>query len=185
MQEQNEKHIKTLETPLWKKIWISRTDEISQQIEIMKTSPLFEDLPYRGLKIIRNRCHQRYYKENEHIFYEGEPGIGMYFIIEGEIEIYTKKRKNKIILSHLGKGDFFGELALFISEIPRSASAIALKNSIILGFFQPDLQVLTKRSPTISNIFLINIIRILGNRLINTNTELEKILSKNYDKLIE
>ncbi|GIX40750.1 MAG: cAMP-binding protein [Leptospiraceae bacterium] len=142
----------------------------------MSKISLFSDIPLRSLKLIRSRCHLRFFKKDEHIFREGEPGIGMYIILEGKVEIYKEKENKKTILSTLEKGDFFGELGLLLTDRPRSASAIALEPTTLLGFFNPDLKILMKRSPYVSTIFLYNIATIIGERLIKTNELLEKQL---------
>ncbi len=166
----------TIILPLWQRIFKKKEDPIKEQIRIMSSLPLFSHIPIRSLKLIRSRCHIRFFKKDEHIFREGEPGIGMYIILEGKVEVYKEKDNKKMILSILEKEDFFGELSLLLSDKPRSASAIALEPTTLLGFFNPDLKILMKRNPQISSILLYNIATILGERLIKTNELLEKSL---------
>ncbi len=163
-------------SPIWEKIKSTSEDPIKQQIEIMSRLRLFKDIPKTTIRLIRARCHQRIYKKNEVIFYEGEPGIGLYIIIEGKVEIYKEKNNKKIILSTLSSEDFFGELSLLVIDKPRSASAVALEPTTLLGFFNPDLKVIMKRNPHIASIILLNIANIIGERLIKTNELLEKYL---------
>ncbi len=170
-------NIKEFLLPIWEKLSQSKEDPITEQIKIMGSLPLFSNIPKRSLKIIRARCHQRFYKKDEYIFREGEPGIGMYIIIEGKVQIFKEKEQHKTILSTLEHGDFFGEISLLITDKPRSASAIALEPTTLLGFFNPDLKILIKRSPHVSTIFLYNISTIIGERLIKTNELLEKTLN--------
>jgi CRP-like cAMP-binding protein len=166
--------VQNLTLPLWEKVFKSQEDPVKEQLNLMSKISLFNNIPYRSLKLIRARCHIRYYKKDEHIFREGEPGIGMYIIIEGKVEIFKEKENIKTILSTLEKGDFFGEIALLLPDKPRSATAKALEPTTLLGFFNPDLQILMKRNPHVSTIFLYNIANIISERLIKTNELLEK-----------
>jgi len=166
--------IQLLTIPLWDKITLEKEDPIKEQIKLMSKIALFQNIPKRSLKLIRSRCHIRYYKKDEHIFREGEPGIGLYIILEGKVEIYKQSTDKKTILSTLEKGDFFGELGLLLTDKPRSASAIAIEPTTLLGFFNPDLKILMKRNPYITTILLYNIATIMGERLIKTNELLER-----------
>jgi CRP/FNR family transcriptional regulator, cyclic AMP receptor protein len=86
--------------------------------------------------------HNRVYAPNEYIFYQNDPGIGLYIIISGEILITQEEDNERFDLAVLGRGDFFGELAL-LDEEKRSASAIALKESQLAVIFKPDLDEFT------------------------------------------
>lgn len=171
-----EKIVKNFYSPIWEKIKSIDDDPLKQQIEIMSNLLLFKNIPKNTIKMIRSRCHLRIFKKNEIIFREGEPGIGLYIIIEGKVEIFKEKEGKKTILATLESGDFFGEISLLLPDKPRSASAIALEPAVLLGFFNPDLQILMKRSPHIASVILLNIASILGERLIKTNELLEKYL---------
>ncbi len=166
--------IERLTIPLWERIFKPQEDPLTEQLKLMSKISLFNNIPYRSLKLIRARCHIRFFKKDELIFREGEPGIGMYIIIEGKVEIFKEKENVKTILSTLEKGDFFGEIALLLPDKPRSASAKALEPTTLIGFFNPDLQILMKRNPHVSVIFLYNIANIISERLIKTNELLEK-----------
>lgn len=62
----------------------------------------------------------------EVIFSEGATGHPlMYVIKEGSVEISITRGERKVVLSTLGRGQFFGEMAMLSTE-PRSATARAL-----------------------------------------------------------
>ena len=115
--------------------------------------------------------HERTYKKDEHVFKKLSPAEGMYVILEGQVSIIDPD--SETVFATLESGDFFGELAL-LDEEPRSASSIAKIPSNLIGFFRTDLLTLMKRSPELGNKILINLSRVLGERLRRTNQELAK-----------
>lgn len=71
------------------------------------------------------------YGEGDVIVLQGEIGNCMYEILEGQVEVIRETGKKKVLLARLGKGDFFGEMALFDRET-RSATVRALGRARIL-----------------------------------------------------
>lgn len=138
----------------------------------MREIPLFDSIPQKGLRVIRDQCHMRQFKDCEHIFRASEPGVGMYIILEGRVRVYSARSGREETLAELEHGDFFGELAL-LEETPRTASAVSDGYSRMLGFFRPDLDVIIKRNPRLSNLLLLNIARVTGRRLITTTEILD------------
>lgn len=163
-------------SPLWESIQLTHDRDEDDILKLLHSIPVFESIPDRGLKLIRSLCHIRYYKEDEHVFRTGEPGVGMYIILEGNVEIYRNEGDSRREYAMLESGDFLGELAL-LEDMPRSASARATSYSRLLGFFRPDLTSLISRKPRLANIVLMNIARLLGRRLIRTNEQLEMLIS--------
>ncbi len=160
---------------LWESLRIFQNDPEEEILERLAACPVFQDIPTRGLRMIRSMCHLRYYKENEHIFRQGEPGVGLYIILEGKVEIYrTENDEYRRQFAILGEGDFLGELAL-LEDLPRTASARAQSYSRIMGFFRPDLLSLYQRNPRLGSVIVMNMARLTARRLINTNAELEKM----------
>ena len=137
--------------------------------DILKQVPIFKNLTSKELSQIIRLTHLRNYKLNEPVFKKLSPGEGMYIILEGTIEIFEPD--SEITFAKLSSGDFFGELAL-LDEEPRSATAKAIKSSKLIGFFRTDLLVLIKRYPDLGNKILLNLSRVLGERLRQTNLEL-------------
>jgi CRP-like cAMP-binding protein len=58
------------------------------------------------------------------IFEEGSTGRELYVVLDGEVEIARVDGASKTVIVTLGKGEFFGEMAV-IDGSARSATAIA------------------------------------------------------------
>src|SRR5579885_1684264 len=61
------------------------------------------------------------------IFEEGTTGRELYVVLDGEVEIAKITGGSKTVIITLGKGEFFGEMAV-IDGSSRSATAIAATN---------------------------------------------------------
>lgn len=140
-------------------------------LQVMGQVPIFENLTPKELKDLTRLTHERSYKANEPVFKKLAPGEGMYVILKGTVEI--KDPDSNTTFATLGSGDFFGELALLDQE-PRSAMAVATEASELVGFFRTDLLTLMTRDPELGNKILLNLSRVLGERLRRTNLELTK-----------
>ena len=140
-------------------------------LQVMGQVPIFENLTPKELKDLTQLTHERSYKANEPVFKKLAPGEGMYVILKGTVEI--KDPDSNTTFATLGSGDFFGELAL-LDEEPRSAMAVATEASELIGFFRTDLLTLMTRDPELGNKILLNLSRVLGERLRRTNLELTK-----------
>ncbi len=64
------------------------------------------------------------YSVGETIFEEGSTGRELFVVLDGEVEIAKVNGGRKTVIVTLGKGEFFGEMAV-IDGSARSASAIA------------------------------------------------------------
>ena len=140
-------------------------------LQVLGQVPIFENLTPKELKDLARLTHERSYKANEPVFKKLAPGEGMYVILKGTVEI--KDPDSNTTFATLGSGDFFGELALLDQE-PRSAMAVATEASELVGFFRTDLLTLMTRDPELGNKILLNLSRVLGERLRRTNLELTK-----------
>ena len=64
------------------------------------------------------------YQDGDVIVREGETGECMFEIQQGRVEVLGRREGKDVILAVLGKGDFFGEMAIFEREV-RSATVRA------------------------------------------------------------
>ena len=149
--------------------YFKKGNDINPIIKLLENVPIFEDLTKKELSEVMRLTHERTYKKDEHVFKKLAPAEGMYVILDGGVLITDSD--SETIFATLESGDFFGELAL-LDEEPRSASAISTMPSRLIGFFRTDLLTLMKRSPELGNKILLNLSRVLGERLRRTNQEL-------------
>jgi CRP-like cAMP-binding protein len=139
--------------------------------DILSSMAPFKDLPQKYFKLLLKLIHHRVYAANEFIFYQNDPGIGLYMIISGEVIITQELESGeRFDLALLSKGDFFGELAM-LDEERRSASAIAMKESRIAVIFKPDLDEFVETYSKEGIKILKGISQIIATRLRNINQD--------------
>lgn len=88
------------------------------------------------------------YAEGELIFKEGDEGDRMYVIQSGRVQITKNTSSGELTIATLGKGEIFGEMALF-DRLPRSATARALDEARILSIDKKKLFQTIDRDPTL------------------------------------
>jgi CRP-like cAMP-binding protein len=89
-------------------------------VSMLQEVPLFSSLDKKGLNSVTNTAAKKTYEEGKIIAKEGEKAITFFLILDGAVEV---RRRTKV-LARLGRGQFFGEMALFDNQ-PRSADVVA------------------------------------------------------------
>jgi len=160
----------SIHSSFWSNFFRKKT-ELPLIFSILKEIPPFNELKKQELDEILSIVHERSYVQGEYIFLQNDPGIGLYFLLDGEVSIYRESlSKLKVKLANFSTGDFFGELAL-IDRGNRSASAIADTNCKIGIIFKPDLEEVIRKKPKIGVAVLSGLARIIVTRLRNLNEE--------------
>ena len=143
------------------------SDDQSELYALLRATPLFQQLSFRELRQIESILHERAYVPNEIIFEQGEEGLGLYVVRSGRVGVSVLENGREREIATLGRGQFFGELAL-LDGSPRSAQARALEQTELIGFFRPDLQKLCDTNPGIAAKFSVELARWIGKRLRET-----------------
>jgi len=138
---------------------MGKFSNIKKQLNIVFGSKFLKNLSTTERYEFLQLCHKRNYKEGEYVFYRNDPGTGMYFIQEGEIELMLEPDGEE--------NEDDTERAKFILEAPESFGALSIGYNLrrkstakcvtkcqLLGFFQPDFEVLRDRHPQIAVKFL-------------------------------
>jgi monovalent cation:H+ antiporter, CPA1 family len=102
--------------------------------------PFFAELSTAVREDIAALLQPRFTYPREKIISTGEPGDAMYFISRGAVTIMIADREIE-----LGKGDFFGEMAL-INDQPRNANVIADTYCDLLLLPKKDFQFLMSKN---------------------------------------
>jgi CRP-like cAMP-binding protein len=107
--------------------------------------PLFSGCSNRDLQLIARVVKDVKHPAGTVIAREGEPGVGLFVIVEGQAEVTIGgKRKAK-----LGPGDFFGEIAL-LDGGPRTATVTTLTDVKLLGLTEWVFRGLMQEHPGIA-----------------------------------
>lgn len=145
---------------------------------LLREIPLFDGLSRGELSAIKSILHRREYDPGEVLFHQGNPGVGMYIIHEGTIEIVYEPTEDT--LAELSDGDFFGELAL-LNETPRSATAVARTGAVLYGLFRPDLLGLVEREPSLGVQILLRMAQVISERLIHANEQVRDLRERLHE----
>ena len=124
--------------------------------------------------------HLRSFHAGEKIFLEGSGGFGFYLIYSGNVDIIsggTGDDQGQIITT-LGEGEYFGELALLEERSVRNATAQAKNQVTLLAFFKPDLDELTERYPVVASKLLRSVSLIVSRRFKAVANELKVLKEK-------
>ena len=121
----------------------------------------------RGNYLMRNVLKQNV------VFNEGAQGDAAYILTEGKIEISGIIEGHKKVFANLKPISIFGEMALFLDEGTRTATAIALEDSKVIVVTKDDLDDFMRESPKV----IASIITVLVSRLKSTTKKAMKVPS--------
>ncbi|UCG88829.1 MAG: Crp/Fnr family transcriptional regulator [Gemmatimonadota bacterium] len=129
--------------------------------ETLLRVPLFAHLSEPEIHRISQITRKKTYPKNSVIVFENDPGDALYVVDSGQVKVVlTGEDGREVILSVLGQGDFFGEMAL-IDDMPRSANVIAMENSRLIVLYRDDFHRCLEAQPRIA----LGLLRALSRRL--------------------
>jgi len=150
---------------LWSNPFKDSCKKDISDFDFLKKIPIFLSLSNKQIEKILSIIHIRNYKDSEIVFRIDDPGVGLFIVRNGSVDIfneYPDMTRKKII--SLSSGDFFGEIAL-LNDSPRSATVVSSGNSVLFGLFRPDLLSLIDSDPKLGNKLFFNLAQILAERL--------------------
>ena len=139
--------------------------------EVLRTVPIFSELSDEDIASLAHLALRKRYPKDTVVFFENEEGDFFFTILEGRIKVTILGDDGReVILSVLGPGDFFGEMALLDNE-PRSATAIAVEESELLSLHRTDFQSVLNENKSITSA----LIRVLSARLRRANHQISTL----------
>lgn len=119
-------------------------------LEVLKKVPLFAGMREGDIQAFADLVRERTYPKGSVIVFEDDPGDALYLVAGGQVKVVLIGEDGReVILSVLGEGSFFGEMAL-IDDQPRSATVIAMTDSSVLVLRREDFQSRLRASPEIA-----------------------------------
>ncbi|HEY8848352.1 MAG TPA: Crp/Fnr family transcriptional regulator [Thermoanaerobaculia bacterium] len=141
------------------------------QPAFFKRFALFAELDDRELASIASVAKTRRYAKDDVIFHADESGDVFCLIKEGQVKVTMISPEGKeIILSLLGTGEFFGEMAL-IEDEPRSATVVATEALELVTIWRSDfLQILAENFSITKKVLME-----MSHRLRNASNRIESL----------
>ena len=125
-------------------------------LELLKEVPLFEGCSKKELSLLGDIAEETHYSAGQTICQEGDPGLGLSLIIDGNARVEIQKRARR----RMGPKSFFGDVAL-LDGGPRSATVIAETDVILLNVPAWSFKALLKEEPQIA----VKMLPVLAHRL--------------------
>ena len=144
------------------------TEELHQ---LLAKVELFSELNADELATVASVASTRSIAKDTVIFHGGDVADAVYVIGSGKVKVVTTSTEGKeFILTVLGAGQVFGEMAL-VEEAPRSASVVTLTAVELMAIKREDFHHLLATSPGISR----SLLGILSRRLRRANSKMESL----------
>ena len=140
--------------------------------QAIKNVPLFSELADQELNLLAASGSRKNFPGKNVIFQEGDSGDVLFIILSGKVKVLlTGKNGQEYILSRLGPGNFFGEMAI-LESAPRSASVITVEPSEFFLLGRKALTELLKHHPDIA----LKILKNLSQRLRKVSEQVRSLV---------
>ena len=124
---------------------------------------LLGDIEPAAMDLLRTRLQWVSLVGGQTLMSQGEPGDSMYLVVSGRLRAYQRQDDGRDrAIREMGRGQVIGELSLFTDE-PRSASIVAIRDSVLVRLDKPAFDELLSRSPRLSMLMTRQIIHRLQN----------------------
>lgn len=144
-------------------------------VERWANIPLFEGLSNREQQEVDRLLQRKTYQPGEQIFKQGNPGVGLFIVMTGSVELLQEEEDGTVLeLATAKPGEFFGELAL-LDDASRTASAVAVDETSVVALFRTDLMALSETRPRLGVKILVQLSQIVAERLRRTNRALKEV----------
>ena len=126
------------------------TIETDFAIAALRRCALFARVDDRSLAMCAASLRVRRFRRGETIFHQADPGDTLFIVESGSVKIVLPSPEGEegAIIATLGRGDFFGELAL-LDGAARSATAVAVEATETLALRREAFESLIDTEPAL------------------------------------
>ena len=128
---------------------------------------------------------QKKFAKGEVLFQQGDPGGDLFFILDGEVTIFTDYQGSEVILSTMTKGEVIGTMTC-LTKANRMASARALTDVIVKYISHENLSKAIKAMPKWMNVVLKDVslrLSIMNENFSQAKAQLRKIEGEQLNAL--
>jgi CRP/FNR family transcriptional regulator, cyclic AMP receptor protein len=116
---------------------------------------LLGGIPQADVQRLLSIARRRTFRRGEVVFHMGDPADTLHLIASGRFAVRVQTALSDVaILTVLGPGQLFGELALLQPDARRSATVEALEPGETRSVHRPDFEELRRRHPQVSEVLI-------------------------------
>ncbi len=124
------------------------------RLDFLKQVPLLAGLTSAEAEALARDMVRRQFRQGQAIFQQGDAGQMLYLIQSGRVRIYVEGEEGQeVSVIVYGPNDIFGELAV-IDGLPRSASAVAMEETVVHILSRDRFREHMRRSPQLALNFM-------------------------------
>ena len=147
-------------------------------VETLRQVPLFESLDNEAAHELCELLESLDCKSGAVLFRAGDEGDAMYLIEDGKVRICVRaKDGHEVTLTELGRGDFFGEMALVLDDQRRSADARIAEDARLAVLSREHFLSFVRSNPNVA----LELLSALANRLRHTDELLRHSATRNVN----
>ncbi len=147
-------------------------------IDTLRQVPLFESLDNEAAGELCHLLESLDCKASTILFRAGDEGDAMYVIERGKVRICVRTTQgHELTLTELGRGDFFGEMALLGDGQRRSADAVVAEDARLAVLSREHFLSFVRSSPNVA----LELLTALVNRLRHTDEMLRHSATRNVN----
>lgn len=139
---------------------------------------MFRDFDWHDIEALSDYMQAYTASKGLTLFREGDGGNYLCLIIQGKIDIYKKDQNDRRkVVATIGPGKTLGEMSIIDGE-PRSATAITAEPATLALLTKDNFQRLVREKPGLATQILLQVSRLLSQRLRSTSGKLVDYLEE-------
>jgi PPM family protein phosphatase len=145
----------------------ARAARLALKREVLAKMPLFGRLTENEILRVMQAVEVRAYQDDEKVIKEGDKGDELFIVLQGTVKVL----RGGEVLTRLGAGEHFGEMAL-IRSVPRSATVTSDGPAELIAIRRQDFFEILRKEHEIAVKMLWQFLGVLADRLDATSSEL-------------
>ena len=149
---------------------------------MLREIPLFSRLDDKALGNLEKAAIKRAYPKNTILISKGDKSDQLFVVLKGKLKVaITDASGKEIIMSFLGAGDYFGEMAMIDGE-SRSATIMTTQASEVLTISRDDFHRTLLSSPDL----MFELLKVLARKVRMATDKLESLAFEDvYGRLVK
>ena len=106
-------------------------------------------LDEEAIQAVRSRLRWVEVAGGDTLMRQGDRGEALYLLVSGRLRVYIEEDQQRRVVREIARGEVVGEMSLY-TDAPRSATLVAIRDSVLVSLEKADFNRLLATSPTVS-----------------------------------